>query len=126
MTNYRDALVNSTSVNSAVKEASRLMDSKEATNRGKIEPLVQQSLQESLDRKYGQQAVMIARVVIGDANFEDSYNEAIASRQKAQIEAEQQAIENQKAIDRRRLLAGLLAGVGCAVLEKSIIDPVRK
>lgn len=54
MTNYRDALVNSTSVNSAVKEASRLMDSKEATNRGKIEPLVQQSLQESLDRKYGQ------------------------------------------------------------------------
>lgn len=126
MTNYRDALVNSTSVNSAVKEASRLMDSKEATNRGKIEPLVQQSLQESLDRKYGQQAVMIARVVIGDANFEDSYNEAIASRQKAQIEVEQQAIENQKAIDRRRLLAGLLAGVGCAVLEKSIIDPVRK
>lgn len=65
------------------------MDSKEATNRGKIEPLVQQSLQESLDRKYGQQAVMIARVVIGDANFEDSYNEAIASRQKAQIEVEQ-------------------------------------
>lgn len=32
---------------------------------------------------------MIARVVIGDANFEDSYNEAIASRQKAQIEVEQ-------------------------------------
>lgn len=42
----------------------------------------------------------IARVVTGDANFEDSYNEAIASRQKAQIEAEQQAIENQKAIDK--------------------------
>lgn len=100
VTNYRDALVNATSVNSAVKEASRQLSSKDATNRGKIEPLVQQSLQASLDAKYGQQVVTIARVIIGDANFEDSYNEAIASRQKAQIEAEQQAIENQKAIDK--------------------------
>jgi len=100
VTNYRDALVNATSVSSAVKEASRQLDSKNATNRGKIEPLVLQSLQDSLDKKYGDQVVTIDRVVIGDANFEESYNEAIASRQKAQIEAEQQAIENQKAIDK--------------------------
>lgn len=100
--NYNDALISSTSVNSAIKEASRQLDSKEATNRGKIEPLVQESLQNSLDAKYGSEVVSIARVVIGDANFEDSYNQAIAARQKSQIEAEQQAIENQKAIDKAK------------------------
>lgn len=100
--NYKDALVSKTAVNSAVKEASRQLASKDATNRGKIEPLVQKSLQESLNKKYNGEVVTIARVVIGDANFEESYNQAIAARQKSQIEAEQQAIENQKAIDKAK------------------------
>ncbi len=122
MTNYENALVNATSVNSAVKEASRQLDSKEATNRGKIEPLVQTSLQDSLDKKYGQQVVTIDRVVIGDANFEDSYNEAIASRQKAQIEAEQQAIENQKAIDKAEADAKVKTTQAQAEADAAVIE----
>ncbi len=122
VTNYENALVNATSVNSAVKEASRQLDSKEATNRGKIEPLVQTSLQDSLDKKYGQQVVTIDRVVIGDANFEDSYNEAIASRQKAQIEAEQQAIENQKAIDKAEADAKVKTTQAQAEADAAVIE----
>ena len=122
VTNYENALVNATSVNSAVKEASRQLDSKEATNRGKIEPLVQTSLQDSLDKKYGQQVVTIDRVIIGDANFEDSYNEAIASRQKAQIEAEQQAIENQKAIDKAEADAKVKTTQAQAEADAAVIE----
>lgn len=100
VSDYKNSLVSVTALSSAVKNASRQLDSKEATNRGKIEPLIQQALQDSLDEKYGQQVVTIARIVVGDANFEDSYNQAIAARQKSKIEAEQQAVENQKAIDK--------------------------
>ena len=122
VTNYRDALVNATSVNSAVKAASRQLDSKEATNRGKIEPLVQKALQDSLDEKYGQQVVTVDRVVIGDANFEDSYNSAIAARQKAQIEAEQQAIENQKAIDKAEADAKVKKTQAQAAADAEVIE----
>ena len=122
VTNYRDALVNATSVNSAVKAASRQLNSKEATNRGKIEPLVQKALQDSLDEKYGQQVVTVDRVVIGDANFEDSYNSAIAARQKAQIEAEQQAIENQKAIDKAEADAKVKKTQAQAAADAEVIE----
>lgn len=96
--NYKDALVNQSIVASAVKASSKSLSDTDATNRSIIEPLVMDNLQKSLNEKYGENVVYINKVIISNADFEDSYNQAIAAKQQAQLEAEQQAIENQRAI----------------------------
>lgn len=96
--NYKDALVNQSIVASAVKASSKSLSDTDSTNRSIIEPLVMDNLQKSLDEKYGENVVYISKVIISNADFEDSYNQAIAAKQQAQLEAEQQAIENQRAI----------------------------
>lgn len=100
VTNYRDNLVSSGLVASAIKSSSKQLSDTDATNRSMIEPAAQESIQRMLDDKYGGPVVVINKVVIGNADFEESYNEAIASKQKAQLEAEQQEVENQRAIDK--------------------------
>lgn len=42
----------------------------------------------------------VNKVVINNADFEESYNKAIADKQKAQLAAEQQEIVNQQNIDK--------------------------
>ncbi len=96
--NYKDALVNQSIVASAVKASSKSLSDTDSTNRSIIEPLVMDNLQKSLDEKYGEDVVYINKVIISNADFEDSYNQAIAAKQQAQLEAEQQVIENQRAI----------------------------
>ena len=54
------------------------------------------------DDEYGPDVVTINKAVIKSADFEDSYNEAVAKKQKAQLEAEQQEIENKKMLQRQR------------------------
>ena len=76
------------------------METVDATNRGVIEPVAKECLQEALDEKYGENVVTINRVTIEDANFEDAYNQAIAERQTAQIAYEKQQIENKQAIEK--------------------------
>ena len=98
--NYRDTLINNGLVASAIKTASKQLNSVDATNRGLIEPLAQKTLQESLDTKYGTDVIYINKVVISNVDFEESYNNAIASKQNAQIEYEKQQLENQKAIEK--------------------------
>lgn len=95
-----DNLISSELVASAIKTASKELATEDSTSRGKIEPLSAEKLQEAIDTKYGEGVIDIISVVIQDADFEDSYNEAIAARQQAEIEAETEAIENQKAIDK--------------------------
>lgn len=98
--NYKDNLINSGLVSSAVKTASKQLNSTDATNRGLVEPLTQRTLQESLDAKYGADVIYINKVVISNVDFEESYNNAIAEKQRAQIEYEKQQLENQKAIEK--------------------------
>ncbi len=100
VTNYRDNLVSQSLAASGIKSTSKELTDIDATNRSIIEPLAQENIQRLLDEKYGESVVIINKVVIGNADFDDSYNEAIASRQRAKLEAEQQEIENQKAIDK--------------------------
>lgn len=76
------------------------MSDTDATNRAVVEPLTMQNLQKSLDEKYGENVVFVNKVTISNIDFEDSYNTAIAAKQQAQLNAEQQAIENQRAIDK--------------------------
>lgn len=97
---YKDNLISDSIVASAIKSSSKTLNSTEATNRSMIEPLTQEILQASLDSKYGENTVIIHKVVIGNTDFEDSYNQAIADKQKQQIAYEQQQIENQKALEK--------------------------
>lgn len=99
VSNYKDSLVSQTLVSSAIKSASKQFNSTDATNRGIIEPAAQQAIQTSLDEKYGENTVIINKVVINNADFEDSYNQVIAEKQTAQLEYEKQQIENQRKIE---------------------------
>ena len=99
VSNYEDNLVSTALVSSAIKTASKTLLDVDATNRGKIEPLAQETIQASLDSKYGDGVVTVNKVVINNVDFEDSYNQAIAAKQQAQLEYEQQQIINQKNVE---------------------------
>lgn len=91
-------LVGDELVASAIKSAMAELGPNEVTNRIKIEPLAQQKLVESLDQKYGEDAVFINKVVINDMDFEEAYNTAIQQKSIAQQNADKQKIENEAAI----------------------------
>lgn len=97
---YSNNLIPATLVASAVKTASKELSDTDATNRGKIEPLAMENLQTALDEKYGESVVLINRVTISNADFDESYNTAIAEKQTAQLAYEKQQIENQTAIEK--------------------------
>lgn len=96
---YEDKLVTQPLVASAIKESSKTLSDIDATNRGKIEPLSIQNIQKSLDGKYGEGTIIINKVVIASADFDESYNAAVAEKQNAQLAYEKQQIENKKAVE---------------------------
>ena len=100
--NYEDNLVSMALVSSAIKTASKTLQDVDATNRGKIEPLALSTIQESVDEKYGAGVVTINKVIIDNADFEESYNQAIAAKQQAQLQYEQQQINNQKNVEQAK------------------------
>lgn len=99
VTDYEKDLVSYKLVTSAIKTSSKTLSSVDATNRGMIEPLAMENIQKALDEKYGENVVTVNKVVIAGADFEESYNEAISEKQKAQLEYERQQIENKKNIE---------------------------
>ena len=61
---------------------------KKLSKKGKkkwIEPLALQKIQTSFDEKYGENTIIINKVVIGNADFDESYNNAVAEKQNAQL-----------------------------------------
>lgn len=99
VSNYKKTLVSDGIVASSIKAASKQLNSTDATNRSLVEPLAQEMLQKSLNEKYGDSVVFINKIVIDNIDFEDSYNQAIADKQAAQLAYEQQQIENQRSIE---------------------------
>lgn len=132
VSNYKDELVSTGIVSSAVKAASKELQDTDATSRTKIELLAMKCLQEALDEKYSKDVVVINKIVINDADFEDSYNKAIAKKQKAQLEAEEQDILNKKNIAKAEAEAEVKIKNAEAeskankMLEKSLTDNVIK
>lgn len=100
VTDYKSNLITESLVASAIKAASKTLTDADATNRGIIEPLALEYVQNSLNIKYGENILTVNQVVISNADYEESYNNALSARQLAKINAEQQAIENQKAIEK--------------------------
>lgn len=98
--NYEHNLISTEMVASAIKVATRSTETKLVTSREVIEPKVLAALQENVNARYGEGAVTINAVVIADMDFEEAYIQAISSRQQAIVQQEQQAIQNQTAIER--------------------------
>ena len=99
ISDYKKNLISDSLVASAIKSSSKELNSTDATNRGIIEPLAQEKIQEALDQKYGDEVVFINKVVIANTDFEESYNQAIADKQTAQLTYEKQQIENKRQIE---------------------------
>lgn len=100
ISDYENNLVSKGLVSSSIKSSSKTLSDTDATNRSIIEPLALKNIQNSLDEKYGKDVIYINKVVINNADFDESYNKAIADKQKAQLAAEQQEILNQQNIDK--------------------------
>lgn len=98
VSNYKNDLVTQSLIASAIKTSSKTLNDVDSTNRGKIEPLIAENLQHSLDEKYGKNTIIINKVIISDADFDKAYNDAIAAKQEAQLVAEKKEIENKQAI----------------------------
>ena len=99
VTDYED-LINLGLVSSAVKSVAKQSPVVGVTDRSKIEPAVQEALQTSIDGKFGADVITIHKVVIANIDFEDDYQNAVAAKQKAQLQYEQQQIDNQKAVEK--------------------------
>ena len=97
---YKQNALPATLVASAMKASMVSLEASNVTNRSKIEPIAMQNLQDAIDRKYGgERVITIVNVNINNMDFEDSYNDAIAAKQVAQLQYEKQQIENQTAIN---------------------------
>lgn len=92
-----DQLVDESLFDSAFKRTTVTLESSTATNRAVVEPTVQQTLQQLVDEKYGENTIVISQVVINQMDFEESYNNAIAERNTAEQKRQQQAIDNKTA-----------------------------
>lgn len=97
---YEKSLIDQSLIASAVKSSSVQLTDAEATNRGKIEPLSVSNLQQLADAKYGEGRVKILAITIGNADFSDEYNEALAQKNMTEILLEQQKIDNQTALEK--------------------------
>lgn len=98
VSDYTKHLITESLVSSAVKSAMVELAPGDVTNRSRIEPLIQERLQDSLNGKYGEDTVYINKVIVGDMDFEAAYNDAIQAKSiAAQAQAKAQ-IENQTAI----------------------------
>lgn len=100
VSNYRNNLISESLVASALKTVSKTLSPTDVTNRTIIEPLVKESIQASLNEKYGSEVVKINKVVIANATFDDEYNAKIAQKQQAQMAYETQQIENKTSVEK--------------------------
>jgi regulator of protease activity HflC (stomatin/prohibitin superfamily) len=122
VSNYKNGLISSSIVSSAIKTASKQLADDEATNRSIIEANTQDELQKNLNDKYKEGVVIINKVTIRNADFEESYNAAIAEKQKAQLAYEQQQIENKKAIEKAEADAEVKKKQAQGVADAAIIE----
>lgn len=100
VSDYKNNLVSESLVGSALKSVSKTLTPTDVTSRTILEPLVKDSVQASLNEKYGEGVVIVNKVVITNATFDEEYNAKIAQKQQAQMAYETQQIENQTAIEK--------------------------
>lgn len=100
VSNYKNNLISESLVASALKSSSKTLTPTDVTSRNILEPMVKESIQDSLNEKFGEEVVIINKVVINNATFDDEYNAKIAQKQQAQMAYETQQIENKTAVEK--------------------------
>lgn len=98
ITSDMSGLLTANIVASAIKNAMVTLSPDEVTIRSNIEPMARDNLNTLLAEKYGEDAVYVTQVVVGQMDFEDAYNDAIQKKSIAQQTAAAQEIENSTAI----------------------------
>lgn len=99
VTDYEN-LINLGLVSSAVKSVAKKTEVVSVTDRSSVEPAIAETLQASINNKFGEGVVEVHKVVIANIDFEEDYQNAVAAKQKAQLAYEQQQIDNQKAVEK--------------------------
>lgn len=64
--------------------------------------MVVEQLQVSLNEKYGENVIYVNKVTIKDAEFEKSYDDAVAAKQQAIINQQTQETNNKTAIEKAK------------------------
>lgn len=127
ISNYEKTLITEDIIASAIKDSSKTLADADATTRDKIEHLALDALQKSLDEKFGDnKVVIINKITIGNADFEDSYNNALVAKQQAQIDYEKQAVDNQKAIEKAEADAKVQLTKAKAAADAAVIEAEGK
>lgn len=121
VSDYKSNLINENLVASALKSVSKTLTPTDVTARNKIEPLVKETLQESLDEKFGKDVVFINKVVISNATFDEAYNQKLAQKQQAQMAYETQQIENKTSVEKAEADAKAQLAKAQADADSSII-----
>ena len=93
-------LVKQTSIESGIKAATKMFNDTDVTDRAKIESEAKNTIQKSLDEKYGNRIVNVVSVTIGNINFSDAYNAAIEKKAQAKLAAETAEYANKQETQR--------------------------
>jgi len=102
VTDYKNNLISDEIVSSAVKITTKLLSSADATNRAIIEYRVKENLQLALDEKYGENVIIVHKIVVTQVDFTDEYNTALKAKAEALVKQEQQAIDNETELAKKR------------------------
>lgn len=98
--NLSKDLISNQLVASAIKSTMVLLKPEDVTNRNYIEPEVEKNLFKYICDKYGFGVIEINKVIIGDMDFEEEYNNAIQARSIATQEQTRIQIENETKINK--------------------------
>lgn len=91
-------LIKASTVQTAIKSATRQLPNKTVTDRGQVNPLATECLQNELNRKYGKPILTVLSVEIGNMRFSEKYEEALDARDLARVTAETEEYNKQQKI----------------------------
>lgn len=121
VSDYKKTLISESLVGSALKGVSKTLTPTDVTTRTILEPLAKDAVQASVDEKYGEGVVTIYKVVVGDATFDEAYNQKLAQKQQSQMAYETQQIENKTSVEKAEADAKAQLAKANADAEASII-----
>lgn len=91
-------LIKGSTVQTAIRSATRQLPNKTVTDRSHINPLATECLQNELNKKYGNPVLTVLSVEIGNMRFNEEYENALDARDLARITAETEEYNKQQKI----------------------------
>lgn len=91
-------LIKGSTVQTAIRSATRQLPNKTVTDRSYINPLATECLQKELNKKYGKPILTVLSVEINNMRFNEEYENALDARDLARITAETEEYNKQQKI----------------------------